>query len=204
MISSAKQILESTFVGTIRKNLVKTANKVLPEIFKTERPEINNYKLQLLMPYFKGFTSEADLLKVGIKLSSSLIDYAIVNKSFVKDAFDNLFTGSNSIWTQISTAKQNGLDNYFINALAPVDSNLFNGGTGIKIEINTKIAIDQNKLTASLRVLKEENPALYKAILTTAFVQGTSVSPFSFADLIPIEDFQEIVNPIINTLSEAH
>ena len=203
MISSAKEMLDATFVGEMRENL-NNAQSMMGSIFKTETPFVRNYINRLLNPYALGFTGEEDYLKISIKLSSSLIDYLVITKSsLLKGKFNALFSGPNNIWSRIQEAKAKGISNLFFDYIEGVVSDNVNGSTSLKLTVNKKDVYEQNQLADALRELKEQDINLYRDVVSAAILQGSAVSPFSFTDMIPIEDYVATVNPIIENITEA-
>jgi hypothetical protein len=76
------------------------------------------------------------------------------------------------------------------------------GAKSLKLTANIKDAYDENLYTGYMREMRD-NPAtidLYYDVVMLSILQGTYQSAISIKNIIPIEDYSEIVSPIIAPL----
>lgn len=105
---------------------------------------------------------------------------------------------------KIKNDKSNSLNNnYAFNRLGTLISDQDGEVDNVVNRLTDKDPFSQNQFISALSEIKETNEPLYRRIILASILQsGVKKSNISFTDLIPLEDYAAIVNPIVETLDK--
>jgi len=204
IFSSVKKVMDTTFIGE-KENLLSKSASAIGSIMKLDSTPFRYYLNSVLGQYGnKQFLSNDSFETIANKLRSSFLDYIIQTKSGVNDRVKELLVSSaDSVVSKLERAKQRFPSIEILKHLQPVTSNIEGGAKSIRLDVNKKTAYDENFYTGMMRELRDYNPemrGLYKDIVALTLLQGNYQSAISIKNIIPIEDYSNIVSPIIEQL----
>ena len=203
LISSPKKILGTSFIGT-EERVLDRASIALGEILKFNSPEFRGVIEDAIQQYAANvYMSKDKFSKVAEKLSASFLDYIIQVKGKEVLNIKDLLTGENSVAVQLEKAKEKYPNVKILQDLVIDSSGRPDSAKTVKLRANLKEAYDENLYIGMMRELRD-NPAtteLYNNLIKVAIVQGTYQSAVSIKNVIPIEDYADIVTPIVSAVS---
>ena len=208
IFSSVKDIFNNTFIGE-KERLLSKSSSALGAVMKLEDSSFRYYLNSVLRQYGENqYMSNDNFEKIANKLRSSFLDYIVQTKSGINERIKELLvSSSDSVVSKLEKAKQSFPELDILKHLIPVTSNNVEGAKSIKLDVNNKTAYDENLYTGMMRELRDYNPemrGLYKDIIALTILQGNYQSAISIKNIIPIEDYSEIVTPIIEQLISDH
>ena len=204
IISSAKEILDSTFIGQ-QSELISASMQAMGAIFKLEQDHLRIITEDLIRVYGKNkYLSIDNFNKISNKAKMAFLDYIIQTKTTVNSKTQALLVDSKtSVANKLEVAKQNYPDLQILKDLQVVPSDRLNGAKSIELRANIKDAYDEDLYVGMMRELRDYNAdtkILYKNLIAIAILQGSYQSSISIKNIIPIEDYSAIVAPIINSI----
>ena len=202
IISSPSKIMNSSFLGALEKALDR-ATDALGSILKFNTPEFRGVIENAIKQYAGNVYLSADkFTQVAEKLSASFLDYIIQVKAKNQLNIKELSEGLSSVADQLAAAKQKYPNVKILQDLVVVSSGRQESPKTVKLRANLKEAYDENMYIGMMRELRD-NPNtrdLYYNLVKLAIVQGTYQSAVSIKNITPLEDYAEIVTPIISTV----
>ena len=202
IFSSITNLLDSSFIGR-KKDLLENAMSGMGAIIKLEQPQFKDITAPLMKGYETNrFLSKDDFDKIAGKVNASLLDYAI-QLSGLNSKIYELFVGPDSVADQLEKAKIATPGIKILQDLKIRSSDREGGAKTVVLGTNIKDSYSENLYTEMMRELKEINPSLYKNIVMVAILQGSYQSAFSIKNIIPIEDYAEIIKPILDVLATS-
>jgi hypothetical protein len=204
IISNVKNILNTTFIGR-QERLLNSLMSATGSFLKLEDRKLRAITEKVLKPYgTKEFISADVFNRISNKLKSSFLDFIIQNKSSINDEiYDLVVNGETALVAELETLKQKYPEMDILRELEAVSGERPNGAKSIKISVNIKDAYDENRYTGMLRELRDENEELrsfYEKLIKVSIIQGTAPSAISIRNIIPLEDYADIVGPIMSQL----
>jgi hypothetical protein len=172
---------------------------------KLEDRKLRAITEKVLKPYgIKEFVSANVFNRISNKLKSSFLDFIIQNKSSINnEIYDLVVNGETALVGELETLKQKYPEMDILRDLEAVSGERPNGAKSIKISVNIKDAYDENRYTGMLREMRDENEelkAFYEKLIRVSIIQGTAPSAISIRNIIPLEDYADIVGPIMSQL----
>jgi hypothetical protein len=202
IISSPSKIMNSSFLGALEKALDR-ATDALGSILKFNTPEFRGVIENAIKQYAGNVYLSADkFTQVAEKLSASFLDYIVQVKAKNQLNIKGLSEGLTSVANQLAAAKQKYPNIKMLQDLVIVSSGRQESPKTVKLRANIKEAYDENMYIGMMRELRD-NPNikdLYYNLVNLAIVQGTYQSAVSIKNIVPLEDYAEIVTPIISTV----
>ena len=202
LISSPSKIINSSFLKALEKALDKSTD-ALSGILKFNTPEFRGVIENAIKQYAGNvYLSNDKFTQVAEKLSASFLDYIIQTK--IKNTLNikELSEGKNSVADQLAAAKQKYPNVKLLQDLIVDSSGRQDSPKTIKLRANLKEAYDENLYIGMMRELRD-NPNtrdLYNNLVKIALIQGTYQSAVSIKNVIPLEDYADIIDPIVSTV----
>lgn len=202
IFSSVDKILNESFIGE-QSILLDYSAEALGEILKLDSYDLRSIS-DAVLKYFalKPYFSSDNFEKVGIKLTSSFLDYIIQTKSGLNGRIKELLVDKGNVAERVKLAQKEHPDVRILKFLEPTGSVLEGGAVSLKLKANLKSAYDENLYTEMFREMRN-NPdtnQLYNDIVILSILQGTYQSAISIANVIPVEDRAKYISNIIKTL----
>lgn len=204
IITSVKDLLSSTFIGKqerVLNNLMSATGSFL----KLEDRKLRAITEKVLKPYgVKEFIGADVFNRISNKIKSSFLDFIIQNKSSINDEiYDLVVNGETAVVAELEKLKQKYPEMDILRDLEAVSGERPNGAKSIKLSVNVRDAYDENRYTGMLREMRDENEelkAFYEKLIKVSIIQGTAPSAISIRNIIPLEDYADIVGPIMSQL----
>jgi len=216
IISSVDDLLENSFLTTLRYNISKFRD-ALAEILTSDKSRVRNIVQSVLYNYIN--TSDREFVKIAQKVVTDLFDWVVqsdvttnskerlnayIEKALLAD--DNYVRQINDFIETVKNNPKHPLrNNQIVKILEPVLSDRVNGVDNLKIKGRDNKVYDQNMVIYGFKelqdYLKADKEGLYNKLVTVAVLQsGLSTSPISFTSLLPYEDFKKIYNEVLSKL----
>ena len=208
VITNVEKVLQDTFIGKLRDLLGNSAGAI-GSILKLDNPKIRAYTLSTLKRYAtKPFMSSDDYEKISNLIRNSFLDYIIQTNSTLNNEIEPLLVNSDTnIAVRLQEMKAKYPSVKILQEFDAVSSNREGGATSIKLKTNVRGDVfAENYYTGLMRELRDSNKELnqlYRDIINTSILQGTSQTAISFRNIIPVEDYSETITPIINQLQSG-
>jgi hypothetical protein len=214
IISSANQLLGSSFVGDLATTINKIRN-AYATILKSDSGKMRILVETILDKYVD--LSDRDFIKISQKVVSDIFDWAVQNDreinmliedtllSDTKNAAKEMATFINGVRKNPSHPLYN---NQVVKLFNPKFSDKKNGVNNIQIKNKDNKAYDQNQLIYAFDELKSYlkvlgKPQLYDKLVRASVLQsGLSNSPIAFTNLLPYSDFKEMYNQTLAKLEK--
>jgi hypothetical protein len=206
IISSVDNILDNTFIGKQKEFLGKSMQS-MGAIFKLEEDAFRAITNKILQPFGENpFMTADDFEKLSNKVKADFLDYIIQTKTGVNSRIKELLVNPDtSVAVRLEKAKKKYPDVQILRELQVVSGERPDGAKSVKLVANIKDAYDNNMYVGMMRELRDYNDELnqlYKDLIYVSILQGTYQSAISIKNVIPIEDYSEIVQPIIVSLTD--
>jgi hypothetical protein len=206
IISSVDDILNNTFIGKQKEFLGKSMQS-MGAIFKLEEDAFRAITNKILQPFGENpFMTADDFEKLSNKVKADFLDYIIQTKTGVNSRIKELLVNENtSVAVRLEKAKKKYPDVQILRELQVVSGERPDGAKSVKLVANIKDAYDNNMYVGMMRELRDYNDELnqlYKDLIYVSILQGTYQSSISIKNVIPIEDYSEIVQPVIVSLTD--
>lgn len=206
IISSVDDILNNTFIGKQKEFLGKSMQS-MGAIFKLEQDSFRALTNKILQPFGENpFMTVDDFEKLSNKVKADFLDYIIQTKTGVNSRIKELLVNENtSVAVRLEKAKKKYPDVQILRELQVVSGDRPDGAKSVKLVANIKDAYDNNMYVGMMRELRDYNDELeqlYKDLIYVSILQGTYQSSISIKNVIPIEDYSEIVQPVIVSLTD--
>ena len=207
IISSAKNILDSTFIGTQSK-LMSKSMKAMSAVFNLEKDDLRIITESIMKVYGKNkYLSQDNFNKISNKAKMAFLDYIIQTKTEVSDRiYALLINPKSSVATKLERAKIRYPFIQILKELQVTPSDRIDGAKSIQLRVNDKSAESENlnqEMMRELRDYNEETKELYNDIISVAILQGSYQSAISIKNIIPIEDYSAIVAPVVASISST-
>ncbi len=204
IISSVDNILDSTFIGE-QKKLLGNSMQAMGAILKLEQDSLRIITDDILKPYGENPYMSADNFdKLSNKVKADFLDYIIQTKTGINDRIKELLVDKNtSVAVRLEQAKKDYPNVQILRDLQVVSGDRPDGAKSVKLAANLKDAYDENLYTGMMRELRDYNTELnqlYKDLITVSILQGTYQSAISIKNIIPIEDYAEVVTPVVEAI----
>ena len=205
IISSIDAMFSNTIIGPLEKYMGK-AMEAVGEIIKTEKPEFNIITDDLLRNYADAdsfVVSDDDYIKIAAKAKLGLIDFVTqVKTGLNSELYSTLVDDATAVATQLEVALKNHPEIQLLHDLQVDSSDRVGGAMTIKLKVNEKNAIAENMYQGMMRELRDnpETNDLYNGLVKVAIFQGAYQTSVSITNIIPIEDYSDIVKPVIDVL----
>jgi len=203
IISSVDKILNSTFIGPQSKFLDKST-EAMGAVLKLDQLEFKEITNTVLKSFGDNeYLANDKFEKIAVEIKAAFIDYVVQNETKYSDRIKELLIDDNtSVAVRMEVAKQNNPNLQILKELQVETGERPDGVKTIRLKVRPDNASDKNMYTGMMRELRD-TPAtnqLYKDIVELSILQGTYASPLSIREIIPIEDYSAIVEPIISGL----
>lgn len=204
IFSNIDDLLNKTFLSH-QINTLDNAMEAMSSIFKTESSEFTSITNQVLTPFANNkYLSKEAFQRIANKIKSSFLDYSVQIKSGLNEEIHSLLVNPDTnIATQLETLKLKYPQIQILQDLQIDSSQFQEGAKTIRLKVNLRNAYDEDLYTGMMRELRDnkETNQFYNNIVKVAILQGVYHTPTSISNIIPIEDYSNIVAPIINNLS---
>ena len=205
IISSAKEILDNTFLGDQAK-LLSASMQAMGAIFKLEQDNLRIITEDIVKTYGKNkYLGVDNFNKISNKAKMAFLDYIIQTKTGINGRTEELLVNAKtSVANRLEVAKQKYPDLQILKDLQVVPSIRENGAKSVELRANIKDAYDEDLYVDMMRELRDynaETKVLYRYLIALSILQGSYQSAISIKNIIPIEDYSTIVAPIVNSIS---
>ena len=202
IISSVDNILNTTFVGKLEK-LLSSSMQSMGAIFRLEQDDMRIITEDVLRPFSENeYLSADNYNKVALQIKASFLDYIIQTKKGLNSRIKELLVDNEtSIAVQLEKAKAKYPKVQILRDLKIVSGDRVDGAKSVKLIANIKDAYDEDIYVGMMRELRDTNSELnqlYKDLVSVAILQGGYQSAISIKNIIPIEDYSDIVTPVVN------
>ena len=201
--SSINDVLNNTFMKEQIEKL-DLAMDAVGEILKLEQAQFRAITNPVLLRHASGeYVSQKDKERISDKIKSSFFDYVVQIKGGINNEIEALTTGEQSVAVKLEKAKMDFPTNEILKNLDIESSNRQGGPSTIKLIANPRTPESDNLYTGMMRDLRDalETRDLYYDIVVLSIIQGTYQSNVSIKNIIPIEDYSDIISQIIFNLS---
>ena len=208
-------VYDNTFLGKVVTSVVD-GREGISNFLKSDQPTAREILENILRKYALT-TFDSTFLSIARKATNSLFDYAVqtdqkLNLQLSKYLVENNGVAGkvNKFVTDVLKDPNHPLAENQVIQMLDTDPSKRVGKTPNNIKLrnnNTKI-YDQNSVISGFREIKNyleatDSDSLYEEIVITAILQsGLDVSPISFTQLLPYEDFASIYNPSLSKLEK--
>ena len=196
-VGNAEALLAATHIGMLKQTL-NAADSALGAILKFNTAPFRSLINDVIDPYAGNqFLSGDEFTRVSNKLTGSLLDYIVQTN---KDLFiPELTTGDASVAVKYEQALAKFPDLEILQALEVVPGKTKESPITIRLKVNTKDAFDENTYTDLMRGLRDDPDTadLYQALIRVAIAQGTYRTKVSIKNIIPIEDYANVVSNLV-------
>jgi hypothetical protein len=196
-VGNAEALLAATHIGMLKQTL-NNADSALGAILKFNTAPFRSLINDVIDPYAGNQYLSADkFTRVSNKLTGSLLDYIIQTN---KDMFiPELTTGDKSVAVRYEEALAKFPDLEILQALEVVPGKTKESPVTIRLKVNTRDAFDENTYTDLMRGLRDDPDTadLYQSLIRIAIAQGTYRTKVSIKNIIPIEDYADVVSNLV-------
>ena len=210
LFTPASDILKNVFIGKMKDRLMN-ARDAIGKFIAIEHPNVRKVLDQTKSAFIdeKFFPGEKDFMKIASRINNSFINYVIQTKGgYNRILYAILINEDTSTVKELETAlSELPKDSNFYKILSkfePMDLGVgVNSSKAIKFKREGNDVFTRNSYIAALRELKEHPRyfSLYRKLVRHALIQnGVQLSPNSWANLIPNEDYATIVSAPIKAL----
>jgi hypothetical protein len=204
LIEGVDGILDSSFISPIISAL-ENSTQALGEILVFNRNQFREALKDTLRYYSRSpYISAYKFRKIAEKATASLLDYLIYTKGPYLD-MQALLVDKGSVADRILKYQESRKDLKILEKLSVVFRE--NVEDSVKtVRLNTKMnnSFDENALTGYMREMRNDlDPdvrELYKDLIKVVITQGSVVHPGSLKRIVPLEDYAEIIAPIMKNL----
>ena len=205
IISSAKEILDNTFLGNQAK-FFSASMQAMGAIFKLEQDHLRIITEDIMRTYGKNkYLSVDNFNKISNKAKMAFLDYIIQTKTGVNGKTEDLLVNAKtSVANRLEVAKQKYPELQILKDLQVVPSEREKGAKSVELRANIKDAYDEDFYVGMMRELRDYNAdtkVLYRHLIALSILQGSYQSAISIKNIIPIEDYSTIVAPVVNSIS---
>jgi hypothetical protein len=204
MLSSPSKILKSSSIGE-QKNYLDKSTEALGTILKFNSNEFRGVIKDAIRSYAQSkYLSNDKFNKIAEKLSASFLDYIIGIKSNNINVKE-LTVDADSVANRVVEAKSKYPDVKILQELVVVTGSEEEGAAKtVRLKGNIKDAYEENLHISYMNEMRnhpsQEVRDLYKDLVKLSIVQGTFRSNVSIKNIVPLQDYADIVAPIINNL----
>jgi ribA/ribD-fused uncharacterized protein len=205
IISSAKEILDNTFLGNQSK-LLAASMQAMGAIFKLEQDNLRIITEDIIKTYAKNkYLSVDNFNKISNKAKMAFLDYIIQTKTGLNSRTEDLLVNAKtSVANRLEVAKEKYPEIQLLKDLQVVPSERDNGAKSVMLRANIKDAYDEDLYVDMMRELRDynaETKVLYRHLIALSILQGSYQSAISIKNIIPIEDYAAVVAPVVNSIS---
>jgi len=215
IFNTPQDILDNSFLGDLKEK-IGNASKAIGSFLKLQAGSGQMAILKTLYPLIDpkdNYLSAREAIKLGNKVTASFLDYLIQTRSnvygsplgsYIARQLTDQVNGTAFKVKRIKDDPENTLNqNYAIASLNVMIGEQEGQVNNLRLKLPTKDIFSQNAFIQGLRELKDIDPELYRSIAFASVLQsGTYKSYLSFTDLLPLEDFSALVNPILEMTSD--
>jgi hypothetical protein len=204
IISSVDNVLKTTFVGKLEE-LLSSSMQSMGAIFRLEQDDMRIITEDVLRPFSENeYLSADNYNKIALQIKSSFLDYIIQTKTGLNAGIKQLIVDNEtSVAARLEKAKAKYPKMQILKDLQIVSGDRVDGAKSVKLMANIKDAYDEDIYVGMMRELRDTNPELnqlYKDLVSVSILQGGYQSAISIKNIIPIEDYSEIVTPVVNSI----
>jgi energy-coupling factor transporter ATP-binding protein EcfA2 len=207
IIVGVEEVLSKTFVGEQMNLLKKFVQAMGDTVFVMDRDEFRVIlENEILEQYADNeYLSQDNYDKIANKASAAFIDYIIATKTDIgKEVKRLLIDPETAVVNRLITARDKYPSIQILQEFEPSTSDRIGGAKSLKLKGNDRTPASDNTFIGLMRELRDTNipelTELYKDIVKLSILQGVYVSNISFGNIIPLEDYAEIVAPIFRTI----
>lgn len=215
IFNTPQDILDNSFLGDLKEK-IGNASKAIGSFLKLQAGSGQMAILKTLYPLIDpkdNYLSAREAMKLGNKVTASFLDYLIQTRSnvygsplgsYIARQLTDQVNGTAFKVKRIKDDPENTLNqNYAIASLNVMIGEQEGQVNNLRLKLPTKDIFSQNAFIQGLRELKDIDPELYRSIAFASVLQsGTYKSYLSFTDLLPLEDFSALVNPILEMTND--
>ena len=204
IISSIDKVFETSFLGDL-KTALSFSMDAMSAIFKLETSTMRMLVEDVIRPFGENkYVGNDEFEKIAVKAKSALLDYIVETKTDVGSRLKELLVDANtSVAERLMALKAKYPNLQILKELAIDASDRPDGAKTVKLNANTKEAYDENLRIGYMRELRDfndETNQFYKDLVILSLSQGTYQSPVTFRNIVPIEDFSEIITPVLSAV----
>ena len=204
IISSIDKVFETSFLGDL-KTALSFSMDAMSAIFKLETSPMRMLVEDIIRPFGENkYVGNDEFEKIAIKAKSALLDYIVETKTDVGSRLKELLVDANtSVAERLMALKAKYPNLQILKELAIDASDRPDGAKTVKLNANTKEAYDENLRIGYMRELRDfndETNQFYKDLVILSLSQGTYQSPVTFRNIVPIEDFSEIITSALSAV----
>lgn len=200
IFSSAENMLNINYFG-VQKDFIDKAVESTGAIFMLERPEYRAILNRVLAPYMeRSFLSREDFETISYKARMSFMDYLISIRTPLGQEMKDLVIGENSVANRLRKLKETMPDSPLIRDLVIRGSERPNSAETISINLKMD-DYDEDVYAGLMRDLRNTNPEFYKDLIKVIVLQGSQVSRTNIRNIIPSEDYQQMVSNVFTGLT---
>ncbi len=207
IISSVRDVMDSSFIGT-QERILDSAMEAMGAIFRLEQEGIRGIVNKVLDQYANDeFLSQDEYDRIANKIRAALIDFIVQRDTGLNGEIKSLLvdTGT-SVAGRLAAAQAAHPDIKILQDFKVDSSDRVDGAKTVTLKVNLKDAYDENLYTGYMREMRDHSKEmrnLYDDIIILSLFQGTYQSPISIKNIIPIEDYSEIVAPVIFGITDT-
>ena len=204
IISSVDNVLDTTFVGKLEK-LLSSSMQGMGAIFRLEKDDMRIITEDVLRPFSENeYLSADNYNKIALQIKASFLDYIIQTKTGLNSRIKELLVDNEtSVAAQLEKAKAKYPNVQILRDLQIVSGDRVDGAKSVKLMANIKDAYDEDIYVGMMRELRDTNPELnqlYKDLVSVSILQGGYQSAISIKNIIPIEDYSDVVTSVVNSI----
>jgi hypothetical protein len=209
IICCVDNILEETFIGK-QAYLLNSFRQAMGTVFKTEQDIYRFITENTLMKAYAEdeYLSNDDFEKIANKIKASFIDYLILTKTSIGSEVERLMVDpKTSVASRLGELAVKYPEVDVLKRLIPISSDRMLGGKNVKLIINDRGGEAENMNTGMMRELRDSNNELkefYNDLVKLSILQGTYFSQSSIRNVIPVEDLQTLISPVIRGLNSTN
>jgi tyrosine-protein phosphatase YwqE len=204
LIAGIDGILDSSFISPII-NALENSTKALGEILVFNRDEFRQVLKDTLKYYSNSqFISAYKFRKIAEKATASFLDYLIYTKGPILD-MQELLVDKDSVADRVLKYKESRKDLKILEKLSVVfRENVEDSVKTVKLNSKLNNAFDENALTGYMREMRNDTDPkvreLYNDLIKVIITQGSVMSSSSLKRIVPLEDYADIIAPIMKNL----
>lgn len=209
IICCVDNILEETFIGK-QAYFLNSFRQAMGTVFKTEQDIYRFITENTIMKAYAEdeYLSNDDFEKVANKIKASFIDYLILTKTSIGSEVERLIVDpKTSVASRLGELAVKYPEIEILKRLIPISSDRMMGGKTVKLIINDRNGEAENMNSGMMRELRDANTELnefYNDLVKVSILQGTYFSQSSIRNIIPVEDVQAIISPVILGLNSTN
>lgn len=215
IFNTPEAILNNSFLGPLKDKISKSS-EAIGSFLKLQVGQGQRAILKTLYPLIDpkdNYRSPKEAIKLGNKVTASFVDFLMQTKSniygsplgiYIKRLLTDDVNGAAYKLKDIKDDPDNTLNqNYAIASLSYMIGEQEGQVSNLRLKLPTKDIFSQNAFIQGMEELKDIDIELYRGIVFASVLQsGTYKSYMSFTDLLPLQDFAAMINPILDQVRD--